>query len=336
MSNEFRANLASKLVERYDASALLIFPQNRDAVKFTSAKTFLAMLIDSDGAKLIAHRVHEEQLEEENKENYEIIYLKNGDINDILPDGRILIPSDTPYYLRKSVKRKVSVADELFRRVLRKPTDEDLAVIKEGARILDSCLAEVLGMMEIGMRESEISSMLDSLLIKRGMDGFAYRSIVASGKRTSCPLANTTDKEIEKGDVIIIDTSPIYKGFVLGVARTILTEEDAEKIMYLEIMNSAAREALKYARIGERAENMDSAARNFLAARNIDYPHYTAMPLGGFYAPYSYPGSEDILENNSAFFLTIGIYRKGFGLRLKHQIVLSEHAEILDSFAVVK
>jgi len=336
MSNEFRTNLASKLIEKYDASALLIFPQNKDSVKFTSAKTFLGMIINSDGAKLVAYKLQEEQLEVENKENYEIIYLSNGDINDILPDGRILIPSDTPYSLRKSVKRKVSVADELFRRVLRKPTDDDLAVIKEGARTLDTCLVEVISMMEIGMKESEVSSMLDSLLIKRGMDGFAYRSIVASGKRTSCPLANTTDKEIEKGDVIIIDTAPVYKGFTLGVGRTILTEEDAEKIRYLEILNSAACEALKYARIGEKAEKMDSAARDFLAARNIDYPHYTAMPLGGFYAPYSYPGSEDILENNSSFFLTIGIYRKNFGMRLKHQVVISEHAEILDSFAVVK
>ena len=214
--------------------------------------------------------------------------------------------------------------------------DEDVNIIKEGVAILDSCFSKTLENIEIGMSEKEVSDIMDSNLIKEGIDSFAYRTIVVSGKRTSSPLANTLDKEIEKGDIIVIDSAPIYRGYVIGMARTILTEENAEHVRDLQLLNRAAMEALRYARIGEKAEKMDIAAREFLSSRNIEYPHYTAMPLGGFHAPYAYPGSEDILENNSAFFLTLGIYRKNFGMRLKHQILVTEKTHILDSFAVVK
>lgn len=332
----FRTNLVSKLLGQYNASCLVLFPFNKDSSKFLSARTFSAFVVYPDGAKILATKYHEDQLEIENQEGYEIENIPEERINEVLPAGNVMIPSDTPYCLRKMIERKVVLSDELFRRVLRKPLKEDIEVIREGVKILDRSLEKAMNEISVGMKESEISDIIDSYLIGNGIEYFSYRTIVVSGKRTSCPLARTTDKRIEKGEVVILDSSPIYKGYQLGIARTILTEDNKEHLEYLRLLNSVVMRALEIIRPGEKANKLDLLCRELMSSRNLDYPHYTAFPLGGFYSPYSHPNSEDIFETNSVFFLTLGIYKRDFGMRIKHQILLERKPRILESFGTIK
>lgn len=331
----FRTRLVSKLLEGYNVSSLLLFPDNRDSAKFISAKSYTAFLVTQDEAKIIANKFHEEQLEVENLENYEVEYT-DEDIDKIIPFGDVMIASDTPYITRKIIKRRVVIADELFKRVLRKPQREEIEIIKEGVKILDRTFEKVMQEISIGMKESEVSDLIDSYFIRSGIENFAYRTIVVSGKRTSCPLARSTEKKIEKGDIILLDSSPIYKGYQIGIARTILTEENRSYIKCLELLNAALMKAMEIIKPGEKAKKLDLFCREFLSSKSIEYPHYTAVPMGGFYSPYAYPNSEDIFEINSIFFLTLGAYKKDFGMRIKHQIMVEKKPRILESFGTIK
>ena len=100
----------------------------------------------------------------------------------------------------------------------------------------------------MGLTEKEIATEIEYRMKKRGADGVAFETIVASGKRSSLPHGVATDKKIEYGDAIVIDMGAEYRVYCSDMTRTIfigdMTKEQEEIYNIVENAQKKALEAI--------------------------------------------------------------------------------------------
>ncbi len=64
---------------------------------------------------------------------------------------------------------------------------------------------------------------------KQGASKLSFDTIVASGRRSSLPHAQPTEKLIEKGDFVTMDFGCIYEGYCSDMTRTIVVGQASER-----------------------------------------------------------------------------------------------------------
>lgn len=108
-------------------------------------------------------------------------------------------------------------------------SEEEQELFKEGCRITDEIMMNVINSIKAGMTEKELNAMILKEMIDRGAETYYFMPIVASGARSAMPHGRPTDKVIEQGDFVIIDMGIIYKGYFSDMTRTIVIGKATEK-----------------------------------------------------------------------------------------------------------
>ena len=101
----------------------------------------------------------------------------------------------------------------------RKDADE-VALIREAISAAEQALHLTISQVRSGMTELEIAGLLERALRQSGSDGFPFPSIVASGPNAALPHAHPTDRELAKGDFLLIDFGARVGGYCSDVTRT--------------------------------------------------------------------------------------------------------------------
>jgi Xaa-Pro aminopeptidase len=296
--------------------------------KFFNTKSLSYLLVTDSDINIIAHKVFEEELENLRLE-YDIIFTKNPEL-ELKKQVKNVVYSTKPI-LKGTLDLRI-----LFNEILKKPLEEDLNIFRELTKKIDESLSKTVEKIRIGMREYEVKAELDYNLEKLGIEQYMYPSIVLFGNRTAYPLGHTSDKKLEEKELVLLDTSPIYKGYSASIGRIIFTEFDEFWSEKLNLLNQVLQYASNMLVPGAKMENIDNFIRTKLRKEGFEFDHYTGHALGGFYKPMIYPGTSDILERNMIFTLEPGIYihNKG-GLRIKNHILVKEEGiEILDHFGM--
>ncbi len=317
-------NLRRKALMNLIGEKTLVIPSdNRYVQKISPTRNFSYLVFKE---KEVIFIVHEAQYD---------YYLENEKcIITMDPEGelrKILDGKDVYSTVEKIGDIRFNLID--ISKIFRKPFDDEIPVIREGMKILLKSFYDATGNAQIGMKENELRAEIDYRLIRDGMENFVHPTTVVTGKLTSVPLSTTDERKIEKGDVVEVDISPIYRGYELSLARVIFTDMDEETKENWKFYNGIFEVSSGYFQQGEKCSRIDEIAREYFAKKNIYYPHYTAYPSGGFSSPYIYPGSEDVLERNSLFIFSPGMYIKGkYGFRVKRTVLIKDHGfEFLDN-----
>ncbi len=283
------------------------------------------MLVFNDNIKYI---VHEAQDDYSIRDEEKIVTMDPEAALKKVINGKKALSTNSSNL--KNIKVELIHLDSIFR----KPYDDEIQTIKEGATLLDRALEESMNNIKIGMKEYEIKAELDYAIMKMGFEYFVYPTVVLTGDRTSIPLGKTTNRRLENGDIIQIDVSPSYRGYELSLARVIFTEIDESTKALWKNYNKVFEFVSSYLKPGTNCNTIDSIVRNFIHELGFTYPHYTGYPLGGFTSPNIFPGSKDELERNSIFIFSPGLYIKGkLGFRIKRMIrIKDDYFETFDKF----
>lgn len=143
-------------------------------------------------------------------------------------------------------KKPQSFVDKLYRFTSEQgskftPNTDDvlLADAQEGfrkaQRLAYDCVIEVGKKLHYGMTELEAANLLDQYLKKAGCDRYIHRPFAWFGKHTRFdPYQgygeyHPSNKRLEKGDIAILDISPVVEGYTADVGYT-LTLEPHEKL----------------------------------------------------------------------------------------------------------
>ena len=223
--------------------------------------------------------------------------------------------------------KRAFTGDTLGALRMRKDVDE-YAKLKMNALIADRAMRKAFAAIKPGMTELDLAEVVKGHFVSEGAS--VEFTIIGSGGNGAFPHHASGHRPIAKGDAIVIDIGGRKGGFPSDITRMAVV--GAPPKGYLEIhaiVEKAVQAALKAARPGVLAKEVDAAARNVIADAGYGeyFVHRTGHGMGidGHEPPYITATSETVLEEGMVFSIEPGIYLPGrFGIRLEDIVILQK------------
>ena len=218
---------------------------------------------------------------------------------------------------------------------LRMRKDEDeYRVLKQNALIADQAVQAGWASMRPGLRENDVADVIKA----RFAELFASTLFctVAAGGNGAFPHHRTGDTKIKSGDAVVMDIGGGRNSYASDITRMAVLGTPPEGYEDVHaIVEAAVQAAMKAARPGALAKDVDAAARGVIedAGYGEFFVHRTGHGLGVevHEQPYLTSTSETVLDTGMVFSIEPGIYLPGrFGIRLEEIVILREEGpEIL-------
>ncbi len=248
----------------------------------------------------------------------------------------------TMQLLQKSVPKIIHSTDPFYRSREIKDNSE-IAVLKRASRIIDEMYELCVKRIKRGQRESELQSILMSFAMERQMFSTGYKStlnplIIAGGPNGALPHAQVTDRKFADGDLIVVDLTLRYKGYVSDATRTFgLGAVNKQAKQVYEIVKESQRLGLKAVRPGILCKSVDCACRDFISEKNHGkyFIHSTGHGIGleVHEPPTIGQKSQAKLQKNMAITVEPGIYiPKKFGVRIEDSVIVSDRPQVMHKF----
>jgi Xaa-Pro dipeptidase len=181
-----------------------------------------------------------------------------------------------------------------------------------------------------GMGEKELGAIVSALFAEFGVGGDA---LVLFGEASAYPHGLTRDVALKPGDTVLIDGGCEVEGYGSDITRTMAFGEPSAKMKSVwEIVRGAQDAALKAARPGVPAQQVDAAARGYIADHGYGpgYKYFThrlghGIGMDGHEWFYLVGGNTRPLAPNNMFSNEPGIYIVGeFGIRTEDEMLITE------------
>ena len=208
--------------------------------------------------------------------------------------------------------------------------DAELARIEVAAQIADAALAAVQPMLRPGTTETQIQYALDDAIRAAGASGPAYDTIVASGPNSALPHARPTDRELQAGDLVIIDVGAAVDGYRSDMTRSfVLGDADEQAAAMLAAVGRSQSAGVATVRPGVAAGEIDKACRSIIeeAGMGEAFVHGTGHGVGldVHELPRVAAGSEAVLAPGHVLTVEPGVYFPGFGgVRVEDLVVVTD------------
>ena len=228
---------------------------------------------------------------------------------------------------------EVTGAPSLFAQLRLHKNDDEIANMVRASQISTDALEATLAMVKPGVTERQICSELVNQMMRRGADSnLAFNPVVGSGPHTADPHHEVSDRELQRGDFLLVDWGARFNGYCADLTRTFVIGEASDK--QIDIYNTvlaANRAGLAAVKPGVTAGSLDDAARKVISDKG--YGEYFTHRLGHGLGleehedPYIFGGNEVLLEKGMVFSDEPGIYIDGWGgVRIEDDVVVTDDA----------
>jgi Xaa-Pro aminopeptidase len=217
----------------------------------------------------------------------------------------------------------------LVERLRRHKDAGERGAIAEAARLADEAYAAILAQGLVGRSEREVARAAEAKVRELGGEP-SFPTIVAAGENGALPHAESSQRQIRPGELVVFDMGAELDGYCSDCTRTFATGEvDGEARAAYELVAEAQRAALAAVRPGVSGRDADSAARDVIAAagRVEEFGHGTGHGVGMevHEAPRLSQHSEDTLESGDVVTVEPGVYVAGrFGVRIEDLVAITE------------
>ncbi len=108
--------------------------------------------------------------------------------------------------------------------------ESEIAALRQAAVIAQKALQATLPSIKPGLTERQIAAMLTIQLYQQGSDPeFSFTPIVSSGPNSANPHAVPSDRELQSGDLLVIDWGAMSQGYTSDITRTFAIGEVDEE-----------------------------------------------------------------------------------------------------------
>ncbi len=227
---------------------------------------------------------------------------------------------------------------KVVERLRRVKDPEEIALIREAVRTADETFDWALEILAPGMSERELALELEIRMRKAGADGVSFDPIVGSGPLSAHIHHTPSERELEKGDFVLLDFGCRWEGYCSDLTRTVVlgSATDEQRTLYDTVLR-AQLAGIAAARAGRRCREVDGAARDLIAeaGHGADFGHGLGHGVGLdiHEAPRMNRDADETLLEGDVVTVEPGIYRPGVGgVRIEDCVVLSPGgAEVLGS-----
>lgn len=160
---------------------------------------------------------------------------------------------------------------------------DEIETMRHAASIADAALTELLERFGPGMTERQVARKLDDLVLDGGAGGRAFDTIVASGPNASRPHHEAGDRELSRGDLVIIDFGAEYRGYRSDMTRSfVLGEPSARQREMLDGVREAQQAGVDAVAPGVAAAGIDEVCRTHLGLLGLGewFTHGTGHGVG--------------------------------------------------------
>jgi Xaa-Pro aminopeptidase len=205
---------------------------------------------------------------------------------------------------------------------------DELRLLTTAGGHADQVVMEAAEMMRPGMTEREVERfVLERFEALGDTDAWA---IIGSGPNSALPHHMTSRRQLEDGDVVVLDVGAYTEGYASDITRTFwlgAPPDEAEKVY--GIVDEARRAGIAAVRAGVPADSVDRAARSVIerAGYGPSFTHRTGHGVGLeiHEPPYLVGGNTRLLAVGMTHSVEPGIYLAGrFGIRLEDIVAVEE------------
>jgi Xaa-Pro aminopeptidase len=255
---------------------------------------------------------------------------------DIKPNG-VLAADDTMradalLSLQDLIRPAKSVAAGSLMTALRIcKTEAEIEALAQAAALTDQALLAGAAACQPGVTERQVAAVIANFYQDNGAESVDF-TIVASGPNSAFPHHEVGERQLQKGDTIILDIGATLNGYKSDITRVVyLGEPPAEVKQAYQAVQEANRRGREAAVAGVPARQVDQAARQAIeqAGYGAFFPHRTGHGLGleGHEPPWITATSQTLLEPGMVFSVEPGVYLQNkFGIRIEDIVVVTEGA----------
>ncbi|MFA9558736.1 M24 family metallopeptidase [Evansella sp. AB-rgal1] len=221
-------------------------------------------------------------------------------------------------------------ADEpiLSQRIVK--TEEEIAILREAAKLADFGVEIGVKTLSEGITETEVVAKIEYELKKKGVREMSFSTMVLFGEKGGDPHGKPGNRKLKKGDSVLFDLGVIWKGYCSDITRTVffdhVTKRDQE---VYEIVLLAQNAALEKCKKDNSISLLDRAARDIISENGFGeyFPHRIGHGLG--IEVHEYPSlnetNSNTLQVGMTFTIEPGIYISNeLGVRIEDDVLITE------------
>ncbi len=212
----------------------------------------------------------------------------------------------------------------------------EIEAIRSAGRVTAEVFAEMLLHVRPGVTEQDLAAEIEYRMRKKGAEGAAFETIVASGPRSAYPHARPSSKALQESELVIFDLGAILAGYAADMTRTVFLGEPNRRVrkLYSAVLK-AQRGAVRSVQDTASAGEIDSTARRILAKHGLAryFTHSTGHGVGLEIHERPRLGKRETtcLRSGSVVTVEPGVYLEGFGgIRIEDTVLVGpEGPEVL-------
>jgi len=224
-------------------------------------------------------------------------------------------------------KKVLSITPTLNSLRIVKSKDE-VALMRKAGHIIDEAVMKSFKDTQIGMTELQVSEMVRSEIIRQG--AAPTFATVQFGRNSALPHADSSTRDLRKGDVILMDCGCSLDGYNTDMTRVGVVGEPMEEIEQVySIVRKAEETAIEKISRGMVCGSADGIARRVI--EEAGYGDYFTHRLGHGIGlevhepPYLVRGNAQELGVGMCHSVEPGIYLEGqFGIRIEDLVYIRE------------
>ena len=244
--------------------------------------------------------------------------------------------------LKKSIPRLKRSSEPFYNARIIKDSDE-VRILKKASSIIDQMFELCTQTIKKGRSESDLQAILMSFAIANDMHDTGYRStlnplIIAGGPNGALPHAQVTKRKFANGDMIVVDLTLRYRGYVSDATRTFgLGSISKEARTVYEIVKESQRAGLAVVRPQKTCKSVDEICRKIIEKHHYG-PHFIhstghGIGLDVHESPNITSKSTTKLKKDMAVTVEPGIYIPNkFGVRIEDSVIVRDRPIIMHKF----
>jgi hypothetical protein len=179
-----------------------------------------------------------------------------------------------PFYLRDLISEAIpdvnfSIQTSILNDLRKIKTEKEVKLMKQAAKINDQVLRQLRDEIQIGMTEQQVVAYADFFGRKLGAD-LGSATVVMSGYNTKFPAWRATNKEINKGEFVMVDFNPTIENYCNdGGVTFLMSGASKKKIEALEMSHQFLKEVIKNIKANNKASSIHDQFYNLYQVQNI-------------------------------------------------------------------
>ena len=230
-------------------------------------------------------------------------------------------------------KASWGLASDVLAPVRMRKDDAEVAALTRAGAVADEVSEWVRAMdaAVVGSTERELARDIERELQDRGASNLAFPVIVGSGPNGAMPHHTHGDREIERGDPVVLDFGGFVDDYPGDQTRTVVFAGDPpEEFEHVhDVVRNAQQAAIDAIEPGVEAQAVDAAARDVIESAGYGdaFVHRTGHGVGldVHEPPYVVDGNDRELEPGMVFSVEPGVYLEDrFGVRIEDLVVVTD------------